>query len=77
MSEVEYGEDSKRVNWAQSDVVARLGVAPTLLMNLWNGSPLSLANDQVIRDAVARNPITAHHTSPTTRADMAVVPAYD
>lgn len=49
----------------------------TLLTNLWNGSPRSRANDQVMRDAVAKNPITAHHASPSTRAVMAVAPAMD
>ncbi len=49
----------------------------TLLTNLWNGSPRSRANDQVMRDAVVKNAITEHQVSPSTRAAIAVAPTTD
>lgn len=41
----------------------------------WNGKPWSLANDQVIRLAVAAKPMTAHHIIMITIAVITVAPA--
>ena len=49
----------------------------TLLISLWKGRPRSRAKDQIMRDAVARNPMTAHQASATTMEAITVAPAFD
>ena len=46
-------------------------------MYLENGSALSRANDQVIRDALATNPTTAQIPNPAAIAAIAVLPEID
>lgn len=58
-------------------IILVLDIMLTLLTTLWNGSPRSRANDQVMRDAVAKNPITAHQARPSMRAVMTVAPTAD
>ena len=53
------------------------GESITLLMKRWKGRPRSRAKDQIMRDAVARKPITAHQVSATTMDTMTVAPALD
>ena len=60
------------VAWAEEE-----GFVYTLLIRAWKGRPRSRAKDQIMRDAVARNPMTAHQVSATTIETITVVPALD
>ena len=58
-------------------VLGKLGSSHTLLMNRWNGRPRSRAKDHIMRDAVARNPMTAHQARATTIETITVAPALE
>ncbi|KAK3172429.1 hypothetical protein OEA41_005751 [Lepraria neglecta] len=49
----------------------------TLLMIRWKGMLRWRANDYVIRDPVAKKPITAHQRKPTKSAAITAAPALD
>ena len=64
----------------QQGLIARSGnrmFSRTLLMNRWNGSPRSRAKDHIMRDAVARNPMTEAQPRATTIEAITVAPALD
>lgn len=46
-------------------------------MKRWNGRPLSRAKNHIMRDAVARKPITADQIRTTTMEAIAVAPTLE